>query len=112
MIDDDQRRDCVKEGTQFLQYIRLEIDDHMPSELLGAAGNFQELVFRRIVHQPLEKIEADAANTTVVKSLQLAIGNCGIDHSDAASLAVRSGDRVQRRGIVVAVAARLHADVW
>src|SRR5690606_11868083 len=70
-------------------------------------ADFEELVLRRVVDEALEEVEADAADAPGVEPGQLFLGDRRIDHRDAAGLAVRPGDRVERRGIVGAVAARL-----
>src|SRR5690606_12781232 len=105
--DHDRHRDRVEKGPQFGQDIGLEIDHHMPAGR-EAARHFEKLVLRGVVHQPLEKVEADPADAALMQGFEFALRNLRIDHSDAAGLAVRFRYGIERGRIVPAVAARLH----
>jgi len=76
-----------------------------------ATGHFEELVLRRIVHEALEEVEADAANAAFMQSCEIGVRDRRIDHGHAARFPFGLGDGVQRRGIVGAVAAGLHDHV-
>lgn len=47
----------------------------MPAQPLDAVRKFDELVFWRIVHKPLEKIEADASDAPRMQCVEFAIAS-------------------------------------
>ena len=75
MVDDDGRRQLREEVPEFRQVRRLEIDDDVPVELDDAAGDLDQLVFRREVDQPLDEIEPHAAHARLMKPLQLRVAH-------------------------------------
>ncbi len=76
-----------------------------------ARGDALEHVARREIDEALDEVEAHAFDAGRVHLLQLAVGDVFADHRDAARLVVGIDERVDQRGVVLAVAARLDDDV-
>src|SRR3546814_16199191 len=89
----------------------LEIDHDMPA-FGQATSHLEELVLGRVIDQALEEIEAYAANAAIMQLRQSVIRDRGIDNGHPARLAVRPGNRIQRRRIVVALEACLDDPVF
>ena len=75
MVDDDGGRQGGEEVPELRQIRRLEIDDDMPVELDDAAGDLDQLVFRREVDQSLDEIEPHAAHARLMKPLQFRVAH-------------------------------------
>ena len=60
----------------------------MPAQGFDAVGYLQQFVLGREIHQPLDKIEANAPHTSGVQGLQLGIADAALDSGHAARPAV------------------------
>ena len=101
----------AKKSQSSRQVRRLEIDDDVPVEFDDAAGDLDQLVFRREVHEPLDEIEPHAAHASFMKPLELIVAHAPPHGRDAARLAAALKAGVNHRAIVGAVACRLDDDV-
>ena len=69
MVDDHRRRQRAEEVPQLGQIDRLEVDDHMPVERCDSAGDLDQLIFRREVHEPADEVEAHATHAASMQFL-------------------------------------------
>ena len=86
----------------------IEMQHHMPAEPLDAAEHRIEHREVRGAAEMPDEIETHASHAAGLQPVELGIGHAGIEDGDAAPGAAGSGDRVQHRRVVGAVAARLH----
>ena len=98
-------------GRQLLEDVGLEIDDDVPALRRGGCATSRNLSFGASSTRRLRKLKRTPRMPPSCSAASSSSEIGRIDHRDAARLAVRLRDGVQRRAIVGAVAARLHDDV-
>ena len=97
-----------EEIPQLRQIRRLEINHHMPAELVDAAGDLHQLVARGEVDQPLDEIEAYAAHALFVHRCEFGVTDIALHRRNAARASAGMHQRVDHGAVVGAVAGRLH----
>src|SRR5258708_36374667 len=83
----------------------------MRAEFCNAAGVLLQLVPRREIDHPVEKIETHAAHAGIMHGVQLGIADATPDGCDAARLAIGMIQRIDHRAAVGAMTGRLHEHV-
>src|SRR5437660_2955837 len=83
----------------------------MPAERSDSPGDLREDLARREIDQSAHEVEASAADTGRMQSLELRVRDVATDGRHAARAAAGMDKRVDERAIVVAVAGRLHDDI-
>ena len=111
VVDHDRRRQLGEEIPQLGQVDRLEVDHHMPAQLLDASRDLHQLVLGREIDQALDEVEANAANAGLVQCLQLGVADAALDGGHSACSAAAVDQRIDHRPVVCAVAGGLHHDV-
>ena len=110
MVDHDSRGQCSKEIPQLRQILRFKVDDDMPAQPGHPGRDLLQLVLGREVDEPLDEVEAHSTHTRLVQRAQLLVRSVALHSRDAARAVAGGPARVDERGVVGAVARRLHDD--